>query len=546
MSDTVVDTPTTGQKFTAEALGTFVLVFFGCGAFLMSGGDYVATGLTFGLTVVVMAYAVGRVSGAHFNPAVTVGAAMGGRIAWRQVPPLRRVASSPARSSPGLALFTLMQGFETFDAEGSMGQNSFGDDGSGYAWWAALLLELLMTLLFVLVILAVTDARFEHPRAAPLAIGLTLSAISHFASMGATGTSVNPARSIGVGVFAGTDAIVQLWLFVVAPLVGAAIAGLTYPVLFGQGAEPVAGSGLNFGGGRKDQFVPGNYEAQLEPMPAGRLGPARLGLGAPPQQQWGQPQQQPQQPQQPLQQPDPYGAPQGQPQGQPAQWGQPAPQQPRSSSPASPVSPVSGALPRPQPGQQPGQSAPGHSGNPEGHDDGGSEQPRRPTSRPYWSSGRRHPPARVEVLDADEAGALLVHRAGRGTGLVDHLHHLLRLVLDPDARPLGQARHGVGLPAVAEAWVRRHRQPGLRAALPRAPAGVPVVHGAAVGVRADEPDVAVLVLAVERRLAGGARRRPPSWCVRPPVASRPAIEVVPFRAPRPSMVPMLRPASVTS
>ena len=140
----------------------------------------------------------------------------------------------------------------------------------------------------------------------PLAIGLALAMI-HFASMSATGTSVNPARSIGVGVFAGTDAIIQLWLFVVAPLVGAAIAGLTYPVLFGQGAEPVAGSGLSFGGGRKEQFVPGSYEAQWNQGQQGGWGQPGAAWGAPPQQQqWGQPA--------PQQQPDPaYGAPQAPP-----------------------------------------------------------------------------------------------------------------------------------------------------------------------------------------------------------------------------------------
>jgi len=237
MSDTI-DTPTTGQKFTAETLGTFVLVFFGCGAALLSGGDYVATGLTFGLTVVVMAYAVGRISGGHFNPAVTLGAVLGGRLPWNQVG-IYMAAQLFGGLLAGGALFGLMHGFPGFSAEGNMAQNSFGDQGSGYAWWAALLLEIVLTAVFLWVILAVTDERNEiNVAMGPMAIGLALAMI-HFASMGATGTSVNPARSIGVGVFAGTDAIIQLWLFVVAPLVGAAIAGLTYPVLFGQGAEPV-------------------------------------------------------------------------------------------------------------------------------------------------------------------------------------------------------------------------------------------------------------------------------------------------------------------
>src|SRR5690606_37647655 len=116
--------------------------------------------------------------------------------------------------------------------------------GEEFAWWAALLLELLLTMVFVWVILGVTDARNSSLAVlAPLAIGFALTMV-HLASMGATGTSVNPARSIGVGAFAGTDAVMQLWLFVVAPLLGGAIAGATYPLIFGQGAEAVPGSGL--------------------------------------------------------------------------------------------------------------------------------------------------------------------------------------------------------------------------------------------------------------------------------------------------------------
>ncbi len=369
MSDTT-DTPSTGQKFTAETLGTFVLVFFGCGAAMRSGGDYVATGLTFGLTVVVMAYAVGRISGGHFNPAVTLGAVLGGRLPWNQVG-IYFAAQLLGGLLAGAALFGLNHGFAGFSAEGNMAQNFFGDQGTGFAWWAALLLEILMTAVFLWVILAVTDERNEMNAAmGPLAIGLALAMI-HFASMSATGTSVNPARSIGVGVFAGTDAIVQLWLFVVAPLVGAAIAGLTYPVLFGHGAEAVAGSGLNFGGGRKDQFVPGSYEAQWNQGQQGGWGqPGAAWGGTPPQQQpqpqWGQPQQQP----------DPYSTPQAQP--APGQWGHPDTTQ--QAQPQPPSQPGQwGAPPPQQPGQpgQPGPGAPGHWGNPDGDDDGRT-QVRRP------------------------------------------------------------------------------------------------------------------------------------------------------------------------
>jgi aquaporin Z len=245
----MADTSTTAQKVAAEVLGTFVLVFFGCGSVIYNTNgrqdfDIVSVGLTFGLAVMLMAYAVGRISGAHFNPAVSVGAAMGGRMSWKQVP--LYVSSQLAGAIvAGLALFVLLHGFEGFDAEGNMGQNGFRLDGVGYAWWAAFLLELLLTMIFIVVILAVTDARFEHPALAPLAIGLTLTAI-HFVAIPATGTSVNPARSIGPALFAGTDAILQLWLFILAPLVGGALGGLLYPLLFGHGTDPVPGSGLTF------------------------------------------------------------------------------------------------------------------------------------------------------------------------------------------------------------------------------------------------------------------------------------------------------------
>ncbi|MBZ5740196.1 MIP/aquaporin family protein [Nocardioides mangrovi] len=249
------------QKLTAEVIGTFVLVFFGCGSVIYAGqaknfpSTVTTVGLTFGLAVMVMAYAFGRISGAHFNPAVSVGAAMGGRISWREVG-LYVVAQLVGAVLGALALFILMQGWEGFDATNGMGQNSFGDVGSGYAWWAAFLLELVLTAMFVTVILAVTDERNEHPSLAPLAIGFTLAAI-HFVAIPATGTSVNPARSIGPALFAGPDAITQLWLFILAPTIGAAIAGLAYPLLFGRAGEPVAGSGISFSRPRTAAHVPG-------------------------------------------------------------------------------------------------------------------------------------------------------------------------------------------------------------------------------------------------------------------------------------------------
>lgn len=239
--------PTTGQRIAAETIGTFVLVFFGCGSVVYAGqvgaiSTVTTIGLTFGIAVMVMVYAFGRVSGGHFNPAVTLGAVLGGRTTWRDVPVY--LGSQLLGAVAGAAaLWALMQGFPGFDATGNLGQNGFGDAGTGYAAWSAFLLEMLLTAVFVTVILAVTDSRNEHPAMAPLAIGLTLAAI-HFVAIPATGTSVNPARSLGPALFAGTDAIMQLWLFILAPLFGAAVAGLAYPMLFGHGSDPVAGSGI--------------------------------------------------------------------------------------------------------------------------------------------------------------------------------------------------------------------------------------------------------------------------------------------------------------
>ncbi len=334
MTTTTTEAPTTGQKFAAEVFGTFGLVFFGCGTAMLTSEmgefNYLGTALAFGLAVLVMAYAVGRISGGHFNPAVTLGAALGGRLAWREVG-IYIGAQLLGGLLAGAVLFGLFHGIDGFDAEGNMAQNSFGDDGTGYAWWAALLLEMLLTAIFIWVILAVTDARNAlNASAAPLAIGLALTMI-HLASIGFTGTSVNPARSIGVGVFAGTDSIIQLWLFIVAPLLGAAIAGLTYPLIFAHGDEPVPGSGLRLGGGRKQQqqyAAYGQQQWQGAPQQWGQPGtPQQWGQQAappPPQQQWGQ--QPPPPPQQPVQQPQQY--PPTQPGQQGGQWGQPAPGQP--------------------------------------------------------------------------------------------------------------------------------------------------------------------------------------------------------------------------
>ena len=236
--------PTLVQKLSAEAIGTAVLVLFGVGSAMFGDGSYASIGLSFGIAIVAMVYAFGRVSGGHFNPAVSVGAALSGRIPWKDAGLYSAAQVVGAIVGAALLALVLLTGDTSWDLGEPLGSNGFGDEG-GVDLIGALVIELVMTLIFVLVILAVTDERNEHPALAPLAIGLTLAAI-HFASLGATATSVNPARSIGPGLFSGTDAILQLWLFIVAPLLGAAAAGFLYPAVFGRVSEPVPGSGLSF------------------------------------------------------------------------------------------------------------------------------------------------------------------------------------------------------------------------------------------------------------------------------------------------------------
>ena len=236
---------TTGQKVAAELIGTFVLVLFGCGSVVIAA-TYVAIALAFGLAVLVMVYAFGRVSGGHFNPAVSVGAAISGRIAWRQVPVYVVAQLGGAILGGARAVRPCCTASRASTPRATWVRTSSAtrpDRG--------------VRLLGRLPARARDDARLRlgHPRGhrraqrapglAPLAIGLDARAI-HFVAIPVTGTSVNPARSIGPALFAGGDAIIQLWLFILAPLVGAAIAGLTYPLLFGHGTEPVVGSGLSF------------------------------------------------------------------------------------------------------------------------------------------------------------------------------------------------------------------------------------------------------------------------------------------------------------
>ncbi|MET0837930.1 MAG: aquaporin Z [Marmoricola sp.] len=222
------------QRLAAELFGTFWLVLGGCGTAVLASYNvkFLGVALAFGLTVVTMAYAVGHVSGGHFNPAVTIGLATGRRFDWREVPAYV-VTQIVGAILAAAVLFVIASGKDGFDAqESGFATNGYGDRSpDGYSLLAVLIVEVALTAFFLYVILGVTDTR--APKGfAPLTIGLVLTLI-HLISIPVSNTSVNPARSIGPALFAGSDALVQLWAFLVAPVVGALIAGATYAGLFG-------------------------------------------------------------------------------------------------------------------------------------------------------------------------------------------------------------------------------------------------------------------------------------------------------------------------
>ena len=242
MADTSAGTPSLPRRLGAEAIGTFWLVLAGCGTAVLAAGfpnsgvGFLGVALAFGLAVLTMAYAVGHVSGGHFNPAVTLGLAVAKRFEWRDVAPYI-VTQVVAATIGATVLFVIANGQKGFSAHASgFAANGYGDHSPGhYALLACLVCEIVMTAIFVYVILGVTDKR-APVGFAPIAIGLVLTAI-HLVSIPVTNTSVNPARSTGVAFFAGGWALGQLWLFWLAPLVGAAIAGLTYAAISGEHDE---------------------------------------------------------------------------------------------------------------------------------------------------------------------------------------------------------------------------------------------------------------------------------------------------------------------
>jgi aquaporin Z len=229
------------ERCFAEAFGTFWLVLGGCGSAVLSaaypqlGIGFLGVAFAFGLTVLTMAYAVGHISGGHFNPAVSLGLLFGGRFKPADLLPYV-IAQVVGGLLGGLVLYLIASGKAGFSASQSgFAANGYGEHSPGhYSLLACLITEVVMTYMFIMIILGGTDERAPMGFA-PIAIGLGLTLI-HLISIPVTNTSVNPARSTGVAFFAGGWAIGQLWLFWLAPIVGAALAGITYRELFGKAA----------------------------------------------------------------------------------------------------------------------------------------------------------------------------------------------------------------------------------------------------------------------------------------------------------------------
>ncbi len=218
------------KKLIAEFIGTATLVLFGCGSAVLAGAGNVGQlgiSFAFGLAIVASAYGIGAVSGAHLNPAVSFGAFVAGRMSMSDL--IQYVLAQIAGAIAGaFILYLIASGKAGYDiGVGGLGQNGWGAGYLGeYNMTAAFIFEVVATFLFLVTILGVTG-KGGHGAIAGLAIGLTLAVI-HIVGIQVTGVSVNPARSIGPAVFVGGNAIAQLWLFIVAPLIGAALAGLLF------------------------------------------------------------------------------------------------------------------------------------------------------------------------------------------------------------------------------------------------------------------------------------------------------------------------------
>lgn len=205
------------KKLVCEFVGTMMLVLLACGVAVATEVHYLGTALTFGLVVIAMSYAIGNVSGCHINPAVSLGMALSKRMSWRDF--FEYVIAQLLGAIAGAAILgVILQSYT------SLGANTF--NGTGTTVWIALLVEIILTFVFVLTVLNVTDKK-ENGHATGIIIGLTLTLV-HLFGIPFTGTSVNPARSFGPALLQGGLAINQLWVFIVAPLIGAMLASLFY------------------------------------------------------------------------------------------------------------------------------------------------------------------------------------------------------------------------------------------------------------------------------------------------------------------------------
>lgn len=227
------------NKYLAEAFGTFWLVLGGCGSAVLAAGfpdvgiGLLGVALAFGLTVLTMAFAIGHISGCHLNPAVTVGLWAGGRFDTKDVAPYI-IAQVIGGLIAGGILYVIATGQAGFDVVGSgFAANGYGEHSPGqYSMLAALVSEIVMTMMFLIVIMGATDKRAPQGFA-PIAIGLCLTLI-HLISIPVTNTSVNPARSTAVAMYVGDWAVSQLWLFWVAPIVGGVLGAVIYKNLLGK------------------------------------------------------------------------------------------------------------------------------------------------------------------------------------------------------------------------------------------------------------------------------------------------------------------------
>ena len=220
----------TFRKMLAEFIGTCVLVVFGCGVAIVSGVNLVGTALAFGLVIVAMAYSVGNVSGCHINPAVSFGMLVAGRM--KLVEFFEYVAAQFLGGIAGAGILCAV-----FGCESGLGANALQtlESGVKVEIWQGLLAEVILTFVFIFAILGVTSKK-EFGSVAGVVIGLTLTLV-HLFGIGLTGTSVNPARSFGPALFAGGEALSQVWIFILAPLVGACLAALVFRCLAGKEKE---------------------------------------------------------------------------------------------------------------------------------------------------------------------------------------------------------------------------------------------------------------------------------------------------------------------